>query len=395
MNEAYLLDAFGREPRVSVEVAVQTLSEIWLAMVRSEAVRIERMRMTTPTIDPDPEQIRSLVASSDPGPIVMVNLLRFKERADRRRGPQRRRGLRAIRGRDGAISRARRGRLLAAVVCQEGVIGPATPEWDMVALVAYPSREAFLTMIADPEYLEVHRHRVAALADSRLILSRPAQRPNGAERCDAMTDVFRTPEERFEDLPGYAYEPNYVEVDGLRLHTSTRETGRTVLCFHGEPSWSYLYRQMLDVLVASGHRVVCPDLVGFGRSDKPTDQRWYTYERHFESVGAPPRRARPATTSRVVVQDWGGPIGLRWAAEHPEQVGRLCRLTTPARSRAGEQRVHGRASSPSAPPTCRSAKSSRAATATHLTPTWVAAYEAPFRPPRARPAHSASRGSCR
>ncbi len=130
------------------------------------------------SIDPDAEQIRSLVSSSDPGPIVMVNLLRFKPQAD---------------GIDAGISGAEAytryaagvaphlegvgGRLLEAVACEEGVIGPAQAEWDMVALVAYPSREAFLTMTADPGYLEVHRHRVAALADSRLILSRPAGVP--------------------------------------------------------------------------------------------------------------------------------------------------------------------------------------------------------------------------
>ncbi|MEA2454949.1 MAG: haloalkane dehalogenase [Thermoleophilaceae bacterium] len=87
-------------------------------------------------------------------------------------------------------------------------------------------------------------------------------------------DVFRTPDERFENLPGYSYEPDYAEVDGLRLHHIDEGEGPTVLCFHGEPSWSYLYRHMLDRLVETGHRVVCPDLVGFGRSDKPTDQSW-------------------------------------------------------------------------------------------------------------------------
>ena len=79
-------------------------------------------------------------------------------------------------------------------------------------------------------------------------------------------DVFRTPDERFENLPGYDYEPHYVAVDGLRLHHVDEGSGPAVLCFHGEPDWSYLYRHMLDALVASGHRVVCPDLVGFGNN---------------------------------------------------------------------------------------------------------------------------------
>jgi haloalkane dehalogenase len=140
-------------------------------------------------------------------------------------------------------------------------------------------------------------------------------------------DVFRTPDARFEDLPGYRYEPNYVEVDGLRLHHVDEGSGSTVLCFHGEPSWSYLYRHMLDRLVGAGHRVVCPDLVGFGRSDKPTDQDWYTYERHVETVTAHLDHVELDDVT-VVVQDWGGPIGLRWAVQHADQVGRLVILNT-------------------------------------------------------------------
>ncbi len=140
-------------------------------------------------------------------------------------------------------------------------------------------------------------------------------------------DVFRTPDERFADLPGYAYEPHYVEVDGLRLHHLDEGAGPPVLCFHGEPSWSFLYRHVLDELVASGHRVVCPDLVGFGRSDKPTDQGWYTYDRHVETVGRH-LDALDLEDVTVVVQDWGGPIGLRWAVEHADRVARLVVLNT-------------------------------------------------------------------
>ncbi len=140
-------------------------------------------------------------------------------------------------------------------------------------------------------------------------------------------DVFRTPDERFENLPGYPYEPNYVEVDGLRLHHIDEGSGPTVLCFHGEPSWSYLYRHMLDRLVDNGHRVVCPDLVGFGRSDKPTDQGWYTYDRHVETVTAH-LEAVELDDVTVVVQDWGGPIGLRWAVQNADRVARLVILNT-------------------------------------------------------------------
>jgi haloalkane dehalogenase len=140
-------------------------------------------------------------------------------------------------------------------------------------------------------------------------------------------DIFRTPDERFANLPGFPYEPHYVDVDGLRLHHVDEGSGETVLCFHGEPSWAYLYRHMLERLVDTGHRVVCPDLVGFGRSDKPTDQGWYTYERHVDTVTAHLDQLDLENVT-VVVQDWGGPIGLRWAVQHADKVARLVILNT-------------------------------------------------------------------
>jgi len=140
-------------------------------------------------------------------------------------------------------------------------------------------------------------------------------------------DAFRTPDERFENLPGYDFEPNYADVNGLRMHYVDEGAGAPVVCFHGEPTWAFLYRKMVPPLVAAGHRVVCPDYAGFGRSDKPTDQGWYTYDRHLEQVGGTLEQLdlREAT---VVVQDWGGPIGLRWAVENAERVARLVILNT-------------------------------------------------------------------
>ncbi len=129
-------------------------------------------------IEPTPEQVARLAAGAGEGPIVMVNLLRFRDEA----GPpdEGASGAEAY-GRYAAaippfLERAG-GRLLSAVACQEGVIGPDDAEWDVVALVEYPSREAFLGMVSDPQYLEIHQHRVAALADSRLILSSLATPP--------------------------------------------------------------------------------------------------------------------------------------------------------------------------------------------------------------------------
>ncbi|MFN2617669.1 MAG: haloalkane dehalogenase [Thermoleophilaceae bacterium] len=142
-----------------------------------------------------------------------------------------------------------------------------------------------------------------------------------------MADVFRTPDERFQDLPGYGFEPHYVEVDGLRLHFVDEGAGDPVICFHGEPTWAYLYRKLLPPLVSDGRRVICPDYAGFGRSDKPTDRGWYSYDRHVELMARLLDRLdlRDAT---VVVQDWGGPIGLRWAVENADLVARLVILNT-------------------------------------------------------------------
>jgi haloalkane dehalogenase len=140
-------------------------------------------------------------------------------------------------------------------------------------------------------------------------------------------DVFRTPDERFADLPGYPFEPHYAEVDGLRLHHLDEGEGRTVVCFHGEPTWSYLYRKMVPPLVAAGHRVICPDYAGFGRSDKPTDRDWYTYDRHVELMTRLLEHLE-VRDAVAVVQDWGGPIGLRWAVENQDRVGALAILNT-------------------------------------------------------------------
>ena len=141
-----------------------------------------------------------------------------------------------------------------------------------------------------------------------------------------MTAVFRTPDERFAALPAWPYEPRYVEQDGLRLHYVDEGAGDPVLCLHGEPTWSFLYRKMIPALGAKA-RVVAPDYFGFGRSDKPTDTDWYTYDRHCESI----RRLvdeLELSELTVVVQDWGGPIGLRLAVEQPERIARLVILNT-------------------------------------------------------------------
>ena len=139
-------------------------------------------------------------------------------------------------------------------------------------------------------------------------------------------EVHRTPDERFADLPGFPFEPRYAEQEGLRLHYLDEGDGDPVLCLHGEPTWSFLNRRMIPAL-ARVARVVAPDYFGFGRSDKPTDQAWYSYDRHCGSI----RRLVQELDLRgltVVVQDWGGPIGLRLAVERPDLVNRLVILNT-------------------------------------------------------------------
>lgn len=142
--------------------------------------------------------------------------------------------------------------------------------------------------------------------------------------------TLRTPDDRFSDLPGYPFAPHYVDVDDtdggtLRVHYLDEgpADGPVVLCMHGEPSWSYLYRKMIPLLTAAGLRVVAPDLVGFGRSDKPTEQSDYTYERHVAWMQAAVIDHLDLADATLFGQDWGGLVGLRLVAENPERFARV------------------------------------------------------------------------
>jgi haloalkane dehalogenase len=143
---------------------------------------------------------------------------------------------------------------------------------------------------------------------------------------------LRTPDEQFDDLPGFGFDPHYVEVDDgdggrLRVHyldeapTGNAAAGRdrTMLLMHGEPSWCYLYRHMIPVLTAAGYRCVAPDLVGFGRSDKPSVRTDYTYQRHVDWMRAALFDALDLRDLVLMCQDWGGLIGLRLLAEHSDR----------------------------------------------------------------------------
>ena len=137
-------------------------------------------------------------------------------------------------------------------------------------------------------------------------------------------EVLRTPEARFVALPDFPYTPHYTDLAGLRvahIDEGPRDAP-TVLLMHGEPAWSFLYRKMIPVLVEAGYRVVAPDLVGFGRSDKPVARTDYSYARHVQWMSAW-LLAQDLRHITLFCQDWGSLIGLRLAAEHPERFDRI------------------------------------------------------------------------
>jgi haloalkane dehalogenase len=147
--------------------------------------------------------------------------------------------------------------------------------------------------------------------------------------------TLRTPDECFADLPGFDFAPHYAEVaDGeggtLRVHylREGAPEAPVVLLMHGEPSWSYLYRKMIPVLVSAGLQIVAPDLVGFGRSDKPTERSDYTYARHVEWMRELLFDRLDLTAITLVCQDWGGLIGLRLVGEHPDRFARVVAANT-------------------------------------------------------------------
>jgi len=139
-------------------------------------------------------------------------------------------------------------------------------------------------------------------------------------------DAYRTPDERFEGLPGYPFEPHYLEQDGLRMHYLDEGEGPPVLLLHGEPTWSYLYRKIIPELTPAA-RAIAPDYFGFGRSDKPLRIEDYSYDFHSDSIARLVQELDLRELT-VVVQDWGGPIGLRLAVEHPERVARIVVMNT-------------------------------------------------------------------
>jgi haloalkane dehalogenase len=142
-----------------------------------------------------------------------------------------------------------------------------------------------------------------------------------------MTDAIRTPDELLTGLPDFPFEAHYRSYDGIRLAHIDEGDGPPVVFFHGEPTWSFLWRKVIPPVRDAGFRCIAPDLPGFGRSDKPTDFNWYSYDQHVAAV-SPLFEELDLNDATVVVHDWGGPVGLRVAVEHKDRVARIVIMDT-------------------------------------------------------------------
>lgn len=192
-------------------------------------------------------------------------------------------------------------------------------------------------------------------------------------------DVLRTPEQRFSALPDFDYPPHYTEIDGLRMAHVEAGRGPVVLMLHGEPTWSFLYRKMIRIFAGSGLRALAPDLIGFGRSDKPASRDDYSYASHVSWT----RRwieALDLSDITLVCQDWGSLIGLRLAAEHPERFARIVVANgfLPTADRQAPLAFRIWRAFARYTPIFPIGRIVQAGSATRLSPEVVAAYDAPF-----------------
>lgn len=202
---------------------------------------------------------------------------------------------------------------------------------------------------------------------------------------EIMEDIayVRTPDGRFADLPDYPFSPQYAQVaGGLRMHYLDEgpRAESVVVLLHGEPSWSFLYRKMIPILVAQGYRVIVPDLIGFGRSDKPVERADHTYERHVEWMRSLLFDHLDLNDVTLFAQDWGGLIGLRVLAENPDRFRRVAVGNTglpTGDETIGEAFLRWRAAS-QAMREFRAGQVVQNGTLTSLSAEVMAAYDAPF-----------------
>ena len=192
--------------------------------------------------------------------------------------------------------------------------------------------------------------------------------------------LLRTPDGRFENLPDFPFEPHYVEINGARVHYVDEGAGETILCLHGEPTWSYLYRKMIPIL-AEHHRVIAMDFIGFGRSDKFSDSEDYTFQMHSDTLAGFIQQLDLRGVT-AVVQDWGGLIGLPVATQMPDRFSRLVIMNTglatgdvPATEGFMKWRAYA-SGTPDLP--CGTIVRRSAVNRESITDDIVAAYDAPF-----------------
>ncbi len=194
--------------------------------------------------------------------------------------------------------------------------------------------------------------------------------------------VLRTPDDRFENLPGYPFAPNYAEVgSGLRMHYVDEgpRDADPVLMLHGEPSWSYLYRTMIPGVTAAGYRAIAPDLIGFGRSDKPAERSDYSYQSHMDWLHAFVE-AIDLRRATLFCQDWGGLLGLRLVAETPDRFDRVVAANTslPTGDRDLGEAFHAWKKFSQETPEFPIGRIVKGGCATETSDAVVAAYDAPF-----------------
>lgn len=192
-------------------------------------------------------------------------------------------------------------------------------------------------------------------------------------------DVYRTPDDRFAAIPDFPYQPRYTQVDGLRLAYVDEGSGPSVLLLHGEPSWSFLYRKVIPPLLEAGLRVLAPDLIGFGRSDKPTELGSYTYQRQVDWTRAW-LDSTGAGDLGLFGQDWGGLIGLRMVAADPDRFSRVAVANTglPTGDQDMTEAFTRWQEFVRTTPDLDIGRIIQNGTVTELTPAEVAAYDAPF-----------------
>ena len=198
-----------------------------------------------------------------------------------------------------------------------------------------------------------------------------------------MTHAVRTPEEVLQGLPDFPFAAHYRELDGLRLAHLDEGEGSPVIFMHGEPTWSFLWRKVIPPVRDAGFRCLAPDLAGFGRSDKPTDIDWYSYDRHC-AVTATLLEDLDLHGATVVVHDWGGPIGLRWAVEHSEQVARLVIMNTGLFAGRVSKGFMAWREFAERTPDMPIGRIMQSATSTELGDEVIAGYEAPFPTPESK-----------